>query len=849
MTLGEGVYQLRATATDGGGAWSAVASAIANAGTHAWTVPAGLNTASFRLRLSASDLLGATATQATGDLIVDSSAPSCTLDASGTYSGATGTRPWPGAVAGGAADGGPSGLAEVDANIRDASGRSFDGSSFVEGTVWLATVLAGARYSLAFAPPSDQSYALRCRARDRSGNEADGSASVAVDSTAPVAAIATAGDYDDDTWPKAVSGTVGDPGSGASGPSRVDLTLRRDADGGYWDGAAWVAAETWLTAALGTGGTWSYAFSPETGAYAVTARAGDLAGNTQGSPATASFQFSAVFPTSSISTGSVYRQETWPGAIEGRAQSPSPVEAIAAVRVSVQRLADGLYWTGAGWEAGETWLAAAGTTSWQLALSGLADGIYRAQSLATDTAGRVERSPADAQFTFDATAPTATLTYPASGGYSAEGGDDLPGGSFRVLATLADATSGVAAAELVLRRARGAPDESSPHALAIAPPELESVDAVESGTDLGLVPGSYYQVDFGVTDGAGNATHVVVGDWFYGGDGMGGSMLVVDATRGRAGAAGTMRDPLLTITEALDRARRGREWGRAPARGQAAPRANAVTVHVGRGTYAAAREQFPLRVASGTRLLGAGADQVRVVGPQTGSVLVVDGAVGVEVAGLTITGSGTAAPGIPAAGIEVCASGSSVLLRNNVLTDNQVGILVNEAYPEILHNTVARNESHGIVLRYPVTPAGSPDALVKNNLITHNGGAGLYLWVPAEVRTAPELSSAMIQYNGWWANLGGDVEGPEGVVGEAGNVAVDPQYDDLEHGSFRLDAGSPAHTVGEDGAEAGAFGGGGGVPDPDGAGEMVPVGGTAVWGGLVGALGLWLASRRGRRAL
>jgi nitrous oxidase accessory protein NosD len=76
-------------------------------------------------------------------------------------------------------------------------------------------------------------------------------------------------------------------------------------------------------------------------------------------------------------------------------------------------------------------------------------------------------------------------------------------------------------------------------------------------------------------------------------------------------------------------------------------------------------------------------------------------------------------------GSGIYVSGSSALLRNNLVAYNRTGaggdphaLEIVDAAPAVLNNTIARNDSNGIILR-GVSPAD-----VRNNLIVLNGSRG-----------------------------------------------------------------------------------------------------------------------------
>ncbi|MEA2201689.1 MAG: thermitase, partial [Solirubrobacteraceae bacterium] len=90
---------------------------------------------------------------------------------------------------------------------------------------------------------------------------------------------------------------------------------------------------------------------------------------------------------------------------------------ISGVQVSIKRNSDNTYWNGTSFVAGsESYLAAAGTTSWSFALaaSTLSDGVgYTLHAKATDSVGNVS-SVASRTFTYETTAPSPTVSTPAN---------------------------------------------------------------------------------------------------------------------------------------------------------------------------------------------------------------------------------------------------------------------------------------------------------------------------------------------------------------------------------------------------------------------------------------------------
>ena len=115
-------------------------------------------------------------------------------------------------------------------------------------------------------------------------------------------------------------------------------------------------------------------------------------------------------PTSTILTSGTYNAASWSSQaqqrIEGTAGDASA--GVDTVRVRVTNGTTGNDWNGSGWESGEVWLTAGGTTgAWQLPLpaSALGDASYTVRVRARDAVGNRE-SAKTGGFGFDNTAPT-----------------------------------------------------------------------------------------------------------------------------------------------------------------------------------------------------------------------------------------------------------------------------------------------------------------------------------------------------------------------------------------------------------------------------------------------------------
>ena len=285
---------------------------------------------------------------------------------------------------------------------------------------------------------TDGQYQVVARTVDRAGNEGTTSATFTFDNTAPVPVglRPTNGiGYNAAGWPNSLSGGVADSGDTAG----VQVSIRRDADGTYWNGSFFGSTSPLLLQAavsqptpLGgppipglppvPGTSFSYPFSafgfPTEGLYTLTVVATDKAGS-QGT-AVSNFSFDNSSPTSTIATAgsaAVFSPATFPGRLTGTAADT--LSGVGLVQVSLRQVATGRYFDGAGFTStSEQKLAATLTTpngkgtGWVfgVAASALpADGQYLVNTYATDVAGNVQAFGTPYTFGFDATAPQAVV--------------------------------------------------------------------------------------------------------------------------------------------------------------------------------------------------------------------------------------------------------------------------------------------------------------------------------------------------------------------------------------------------------------------------------------------------------
>ncbi|OQY15000.1 MAG: hypothetical protein B6I33_01660, partial [Propionibacterium sp. 4572_24] len=128
----------------------------------------------------------------------------------------------------------------------------------------------------------------------RSSGPSPTSSGITLDFAQPDSAVTTNGYYNSFNWPGVIYGSASDS---LSDVGWVDISIQRDSDGQYWNGAGWQAAEAWL---LTTGMlNWQYVFAPADGeTYTVHSRATDNAGNVEITLGTSTFTYASSGPPS-----------------------------------------------------------------------------------------------------------------------------------------------------------------------------------------------------------------------------------------------------------------------------------------------------------------------------------------------------------------------------------------------------------------------------------------------------------------------------------------------------------------------------------------------------------------------
>ena len=260
--------------------------------------------------------------------------------------------------------------------------------------------------------------------------------SVRVDINPPSSTVSTAGCYSA-SWPGQISGTATDS---ASGVASVEIRLRRNSDGWYYNGSSWQLAPVWRPA-VGTT-SWHYAFAPGQDSYVVHSRATDAVGRQQTTVGESTFSYDISPPQSTVETSGYFNSSTWLGYIAGLASDSA--SGVASVEITLRRASDGHYYNGSTWLPAPTWLATSGTVSWAYAFTPNVDTTYTVNSRARDQCGNIQSQLGEASFTYDGTAPQSSVA--TSGCFSAA---SWPG---QITGSASDSLSGVEYVQITVRR-------------------------------------------------------------------------------------------------------------------------------------------------------------------------------------------------------------------------------------------------------------------------------------------------------------------------------------------------------------------------------------------------------------
>ena len=220
-----------------------------------------------------------------------------------------------------------------------------------------------------------------------------------------------------------ITGTATDATSGISGASSISLTITQSSSGKTWNGTSFASGSNTVTPTTYNSGTGAFTYIfPNTdfagdGIYTVSALATDAAGNT-GASSTNTFKYDTTPPAVSVTypANNTTYGANWNGTIGGT--SSDATSGVASTAVEIKDTTASLYWNGSNsiWQSGAFFNTASNPTNWTygFAAANLTNGhSYSVTGQATDNAGNVGASTTTT-FTYDTTAPSVAITYPAN---------------------------------------------------------------------------------------------------------------------------------------------------------------------------------------------------------------------------------------------------------------------------------------------------------------------------------------------------------------------------------------------------------------------------------------------------
>jgi DUF2075 family protein len=411
------VYNVTGNRYWNGTIWTAAVSWDAAAGTTAWTynMPGLTSGRRYEVTAKATDNAGNSATHGPYTFDYDDVEPTVTIttpDLATEYYQTMNTFI-------GTANDDASGVAKVEVKLqRIGDGKWWDNTvpDWVVAETLLPADVTGLPAwtydSSAVTFGDGLTYEVSAKAEDNAGNDPWESDQFTIDTTAPAATIDNIADEVGCSFDE-ISGTSSDA---TSGVDKVEVRIQRT-NGDYWNGATpgWQVGDVWNEATETT--TWTYPAPPLAEAddpYTVEARATDNVGLVTAGvdQPTDTFTYDEC-PTVAFTAPAADANLNDLDEITGTADDP---EAVVEVKVQIQKGLTSEYWDGSAWQGTEAWVNAADTSgagtwaTWEYDTSGIAfpdeDYVLRAKS--KDDFGQWS-AVAERNFTFDATAPSATI--------------------------------------------------------------------------------------------------------------------------------------------------------------------------------------------------------------------------------------------------------------------------------------------------------------------------------------------------------------------------------------------------------------------------------------------------------
>lgn len=280
---------------------------------------------------------------------------------------------------------------------------------------------------------ADGVYRARVVVRDVAGNIATFTGTFTFDQSAPVVELThplDGGSYTTATWNAgcAVPGICATTSDAGSGLADERVSIRRDADGAYWNGSSFTGTtEAFVSIADGAYPFGAASF-PADGAYTVRVEAADFGGHTADDTATFTIDRTAPVVTLTFpAAGSTYNAARWDAGCPTASICTTATDngGPAATHVVSVRQGTGNYWDGTAFaSAAEVLLPvpATGTLAFPAA-NFPTDGSYMVRAAATDAVGNA--ATVSNAFTIDKTAPrVVAMTQTNANGYLAAG-DEL----------------------------------------------------------------------------------------------------------------------------------------------------------------------------------------------------------------------------------------------------------------------------------------------------------------------------------------------------------------------------------------------------------------------------------------